>query len=332
MGVIMSFSSKFRTRFNNIRQSPNRWRMYVLLGIVLYFIAINQIIHIRPDHAFLALAVFSLALGKKKSKQFLIDWSPFIFFWVAYDMMRGVADSVRHIINVVPPFKLELILFGPLFGGQIPSWFFEHYQAVHDGSLGKIILDVMGANFYTLHFGAPLILGWILWHTTSDRPMFYRFIYTITVLNIMALATFMIYPVAPPWYVYHYGLNQPVGLIEGSAGGLANFDNLIKFKLLQSLWDNFNANLYAAIPSLHGAYPCVIAFFGMKKFRRLRFLWLIYPIGTWFSAVYLNEHYIIDLIIGLIYVVIAYSIVKYFLYPKLFRKYVEKRSMKFEAP
>ncbi|MCK4818734.1 hypothetical protein KA005_23380, partial [bacterium] len=136
----MSFSSKFRTRFNNIRLSPNRWRMYVLLGIVLYFIAINQIIHIRPDHAFLALAVFSLALGKKKSKQFLIDWSPFIFFWVAYDMMRGVADSVRHIINVVPPFKLELILFGPLFGGQIPSWFFEHYQAVHDGSLGKIIL------------------------------------------------------------------------------------------------------------------------------------------------------------------------------------------------
>jgi membrane-associated phospholipid phosphatase len=68
----------------------------------------------------------------------------------------------------------------------------------------------------------------------------------------------------------------------------------------------------------------VIAFFGMKKFRKLRPLWLLYPIGTWFSAVYLNEHYIVDLIIGLGYVVIAYTIVKRVLYPRIFRRFVEK--------
>ena len=320
----MSIQTKFQTIIRNIRNPDNRWRGYVLIGIVIYFILINQVIHIRPDHAFLALVVFSVALGKKRSKQFLIDWSPFIFFWVAYDMMRGVADSVRHVINVVPPFKLELLIFGPLFGGQIPAFYFEHFQAIHEGALGKILLDIMGANFYTFHFGAPLILGWIFWHTTSDRPLFYHFIYTITVLNIMALATFMIYPVAPPWYVYKYGLTQPVGVIGGSAGGLVNFDKLIGINFLQSFWDTFNPNLFAAIPSLHGAYPCVLAFFGMKKFRRLRLLWLLYPIGTWFSAVYLDEHYIIDLFIGLAYVVIAYHFVKWILYPGVFKRFVEK--------
>ncbi len=316
---------KLKTMLSNIRHPNNRWRIYVLIGIVVYFIVINQFIHIRPDHTFLALVIFSLVLGWKKSKQFLTDWAPFIFFWVAYDMMRGIADSVRSIINVVPPFQVELFIFGPLFGGQIPAHFFEYFQAMNEGALGKIILDILGANFYTMHFGAPLILGWIFWHTKADRPLFYHFIYTITILNIMALATFMLYPAAPPWYVYKYGLIQPTGDVVGSAGGLVNFDNLIGTKFLQSIWDTFNANLYAAIPSLHGSYPVVIAFFGMKKFKKLRPLWLIYPLGTWFSAVYLNEHYIIDLIIGLIYVIIAYQIVKRLLYPKLFKKFVEKK-------
>jgi len=316
----------FKRIVGNIRHPNNRWRVYVLLGIIVYFVAINQVIHIRPDHAFLALVVFSLVLGKKRSKQFLIDWSPFIFFWIAYDMMRGIADSIRHVIQVAPPFKLELYLFGPLFGGQIPSFYFEHFQAIHDGTLVKILLDIMGANFYTIHFSAPLILGWIFWHTMSDRPLFYHFIYTITILNMMALVTFMIYPAAPPWYVYRFGLIQPTGWIAGSAGGLMNFDKLIGTKFLQSFWDTFNSNLFAAIPSLHGAYPCVITFFAMKKLRRLRLLWLIYPAGTWFSAVYLNEHYIVDLIIGLVYAVIAYCSVKWILYPKLFQRYVEMKN------
>ncbi len=317
-------STFFRTLLKNLRNPSHRWKGYVLIGIILYFVLINQFIHVRPDHTFLALLVFSLAFGWRRSKQFLIDWAPFIGFWIAYDMMRGVADSVRSVINVVGPFKAELAIFGRFFGNQVPAHFFEYFQTIHEGAWYKIFLDVMGANFYTLHFGAPLILGWIFWHTTSDRPHFYKFVYTITILNIMALATFMFYPAAPPWYVYKYGLSQPLGMISGSAAGLMNFDKLLGTNFLGSFWDTFNANLFAAIPSLHGAYPCVLAFFGMKKFRKLRPLWLLYPLGTWFSAVYLDEHYIIDLFIGLAYVIIAYNLVKWVIYPKLFEGYVTR--------
>jgi hypothetical protein len=232
---------------------------------------------------------------------------------------------VRDTINVVPPFELELKLFGSWFHGQVPAHYFEYFQRVHEGRWYKIALDVMGANFYTLHFGAPLILGWVFWHTTNDRPLFYKFVYTLTVLNIMALTTFMLYPAAPPWYVYKYGLIQPAGQVQGSAGGLINFDALIGHKFLQSIWDTFNANLYAAIPSLHGAYPCAIAYFGMKKFRKFRPLWILYPVGTWFSAVYLDEHYIIDLLIGLGYLAVAYQVSKGILYPKVFKRFVEKK-------
>jgi inositol phosphorylceramide synthase catalytic subunit len=319
---------KFKEVMDRVRHPNNRWRVYVLAGIVVYFITINQLIHVRPDHAFLALIVFALVvLGKHRAKQFIFDWLPFIAFWIAYDMMRGIADSIRGLINVVPPYNLELLLFGWITGGQIPAFFFEHFQAVHEGHPIKIFFDILGANCYTLHFAAPLILGWIFWHTTNDRPMFYKFVWTITLLNAMALATFMIYPAAPPWYVYRFGLAQPFGDIQGSAGALVNFDKLIGKNFLQSIWDTFNSNLYAAIPSLHGAYPCVIAFFGMKKFRKKRWLWPIYPIATWFSAVYLDEHYVIDLFIGLGYAAAAYFFVKGFLYPKVFGRYVAKTNI-----
>ncbi|RKY75874.1 hypothetical protein DRQ07_11185, partial [candidate division KSB1 bacterium] len=70
----MSIKEKLKKVRNNLKHPDNSWRIYVLIGIVVYFVLINQIIHVRPDHAFLALIVFSLALGKGNSKQFLIDW------------------------------------------------------------------------------------------------------------------------------------------------------------------------------------------------------------------------------------------------------------------
>ncbi|MDZ7272197.1 MAG: hypothetical protein ONB17_11325, partial [candidate division KSB1 bacterium] len=155
------------------RKPSRRWRVYVLVGVVLYFIAINQVIRVRPDHAFVALLILATLLGKEKGKRFLIDWSPFIVFWTAYDMMRGVADSVRGVINVALPYRVELALFGPLFGGQIPCFFFQQWQGALGNSPVRQLLDASGGLFYTLHFGLPIVLGWYFWHTREDRRLFY---------------------------------------------------------------------------------------------------------------------------------------------------------------
>lgn len=341
---------------SNIRSSSSRWKLYVFIGIVSYFVLINQIIHVRPDHIFLALIIFSFVLGKERAKRFLIDWAPFVLGWIGYDMMRGVADSVRGVINVEGPYWGELYVFGKIFGDKIPAFFFQevqsfldsepflvlerifwfffykgslaleniiYFQGMAKGSIFRSFIDFYAANFYTAHFATPLLLGWILWHTVDDRKMFYRFVYTLTVLNVMALITFMIYPAAPPWYVQKAGFVLPnvtydYGIF--SAGALINVDKILQVNFFTTLWDNFNANLFAAIPSLHGAYPMVIAFFGYLKFRKRPLLWALYPASTWFSAVYLNQHYIIDLIIGGIYIIFAYQIVHRILIPKVFTR------------
>jgi hypothetical protein len=310
---------------HHLRHPDHKWKIYVLLGVVAYFIAINQIIKIRPDHIFLALVIFSFVLGKQRARRFLIDWLPFVLFWVGYDMMRGIADSVRGTIHVVQPYRWELALFGNFFN-DIPPFLLQGVrEAVEWGWLRKLI-DVLAANFYTAHFALPLLLGWVFWHTTNDRPMFYKFVYTLLVLDVLALITFIIYPAAPPWYVYNYGFVAPeaeAGFWSISAGNLVDVDRLLGVKFFTTLWDSFNANHFAAIPSLHGAYPIVLSWFTFKKFRWNPWLLSLYPAAVWFSAVYLNHHYIIDLVIGGLYVVVAYGLTIKVLYPRLFARWIE---------
>jgi len=297
-----------------------KWRICIFVGIVLYFIYIHQRLHIRPDHIFLALLVLTLAFGKSGARKFLVDWLPFILFWVFYDMMRGVADNWRGAIHIKDIYDVELALFGPLFGGKIPSFFFQDLQHAIDGSWFKKIFDLLAADLYTIHFAVPLLAGWVLWHTTNDRAMYYRFAYTMTILNIMALTTFFLFPAAPPWYVMKYGFAQPQGELIGAAGSLISVDRLLKVNFFTTLWDNFNPNYFAAIPSLHGSYPIVVILFLYKKFRKYLPWLLLYPILTWASAVYLNHHYIIDLVVGGMYLIIAYLIANKILFPFIFNK------------
>ncbi len=303
-----------------MRRTSMRWRIYVLAGVVVYFIAVNQVLHVRPDHIFLALLILSLALGKSKTRRFLADWMPFVVFWILYDMMRGVADSWRGEIHIRDIYDMELKLFGAFFGDRILPFIFQDFQIAYNGRWFKEVFDLLAANFYTFHFATPLIAGWIIWHTTNDRKMYYRFVYTLTVLNIMALATFFLFPAAPPWYVWEHGFVQPVGRAVGAAGSLIYVDQILKVNFFTTLWDNFNPNHYAAIPSLHGAYPIVVIMFIYIKFKKhLKWL-LIYPVATWISAAYLNHHYIIDLVIGGFYIIIAYLFTHKVLMPYVFNK------------
>lgn len=308
----------------SVQKQEHRWKLYVFFGILAYFVLINQFIHIRPDHIFVALVLFSFVLGKERARRFLIDWLPFVLFWILYDMMRGVADSVRQYVHITEPYRLEQWLFMPLLNGDIPPFFLQVLRDSWHPALQKMI-SIFSANFYTAHFALPLLLGWLLWHTADDRPMFYKFVYTLTLLNIMALATFILYPAAPPWYVYKYGFLQPEpeSTFWGiSAGNLIDVDRLLGVSFFTTLWDSFNANHFAAIPSLHGAYPIVVSFFAWKKFRKYKVLLIFYPIATWFSAVYLNHHYVVDLLIAVLYIVVAYFLTTFFLYPKLFARFL----------
>jgi len=89
-------------------KSQYRGRLLGVLIVISYFYLMYKTIGVRPDHFFLSTLVLVFILfGKSWGRTFLIDWAPFIIFWIAYDMMRGVADSIRGYIFDMQPYDAE---------------------------------------------------------------------------------------------------------------------------------------------------------------------------------------------------------------------------------
>src|SRR6185437_12365445 len=77
-------------------------------------------------------------------------------------------------------------------------------------------------------------------------------------------------------------------------------------RLLES-GQNGGANPVAAMPSLHFAFAAVAAMFVANRFTsRWRYLLVLYPIAMGLTLVYTGEHYVLDLIFGLLYAVAAH--------------------------
>lgn len=120
----------------------------------------------------------------------------------------------------------------------------------------------------------------------------------------MAFFTYIIFPAMPPWMASNQGYIPPLAKIMDQV--LASFSHPIS---VPSIYKFFGANLVAAVPSLHASYPLIIFLFLAKKVKYWSILAVPYVLGVWFAVVYLGEHYVVDVIIGVLYTVTAYVFV-----------------------
>ncbi len=69
---------------------------------------------------------------------------------------------------------------------------------------------------------------------------------------------------------------------------------------LQSFYGR-NANVFAAVPSLHAAYMVVaLAYAVMDRSKKwLIALFAVIMVGIWWTAVYSGHHYLIDVMLGI---------------------------------
>lgn len=84
----------------------------------------------------------------------------------------------------------------------------------------------------------------------------------------------------------------------GNPAGFKNFDRLTGIKIFSSMYSK-NANIFAAIPSLHAAYPLITVLYGsLSKKLWLHIGFVLFTLSVWFSAVYSRHHYVIDVLAG----------------------------------
>lgn len=249
-----------------------------------------------PAPDFLALCLLIYAAHMKRTRRFVKDWFPFIAILLAYDTMRGIADNIAGIVHVTELIRAEQFLFG-----TIPT-------SVLQQSYRTPILDWTGAFFYSLHFIVPLVFGFILWNRSPEN--YRKYTVALLITSYSALITFLAYPSAPPWF----GVNAERILFQ--------MDGAMGVPLYATIYAFIEPNPFAAVPSLHAAYAWVVSLYAIKIKRIKALPILIYPLGVWCSAVYLGEHYIIDLMAG-----VAYSTVAYFLAEKIIARYSLSRSL-----
>jgi membrane-associated phospholipid phosphatase len=81
-----------------------------------------------------------------------------------------------------------------------------------------------------------------------------------------------------------------------------------------SYYQRLSPNAVAAMPSLHAAYPFFFALIIRKIWgNKWFYLSLIYPVSIWVGIVYLGEHYVVDVLAGIVYAIGAFAAAPYVL-------------------
>ncbi len=278
-----------------------------ILVVSAYLIWMNIVGSIKQDQ-FVLIAIWLVSFYSfEKSRKFILGFSIFILFWIIYDSMRIIPNYEVSTAHIKEPYELEKLLFGfDYFGKTItPNEFFLQNN--------NQFLDFLSGFFYINWMPVPIGFGVYLYFT--NKELFIKYSLAFLFVNIVGFTIYYIYPAAPPWYVQNYGFDLHIG-VKGSRAGLERFDNLIGIPIFESIY-NKNANVLAAMPSLHSAYPIIVLFYSFKKGinQIAKIFFIIFLFGIWFSAVYSSHHYIIDIIAG-----VLIAILTLFIFEKLILK------------
>ncbi|HZU39980.1 MAG TPA: phosphatase PAP2 family protein [Solirubrobacteraceae bacterium] len=241
--------------------------------------------------AIVGLLCFSLADLRGSARGIVLEWLPFMAILIAYDSLRGSAGHVFG-VHYLPQLDVDRWLFG----GTTPTVTLQHW--LWHGHV--VWYDVLLWCVYLTHFFATPLLAAVLWKL--DRPRFRVFAVLVCTLSFLGLATYALYPAAPPWMAADAHLIAPItriipavfaGLHTHSAGSLIEHGYQY-------------ANNVAAVPSLHTAFALLIAItLWPRAPRPLRPLVALYPLAMAFTLVYTGEHYVFDVVLGWVYTLVA---------------------------
>jgi len=221
---------------------------------------------------------------------------PLALWWIMFQCYQFTPLTYRPTIDVNTLPLLERSIFGGLLHEVVPRFH------------GTGIFDLMAASVYAVHFIAPWTFMFYLWRT-NGQPLL--FIWSLGWLNILAVATHAIFPTAPPWYFERYGTSPATYTFRGEPAGLQYADQILKISMFDNIYSN-SPVVFGSFPSLHAAWPFMIACYAEPNSIVGKFTWL-YVLAVWWAALYLKHHYMVDLIGGALYVLLAINLSSIFM-------------------
>lgn len=271
-----------------LRTAHPFFRVFIPVLSAVYLILLRALGGLGPEHFLIVAIALVLSLWSNASRRLARIGLPYLLYGVVYDSMRWYEDYIRSpVIHLREPYDFDLRFFG-IHGLTPNEWLQQHTSAVLD--------FFCGLAYTPMFFIGESVLLSIYLVTTGSMRRAERFTWIFVIANFVGFSCYYLYPAAPPWYVAAHGFVVDM-TVRASPAGAIRFDQLIGIPLMQSFYGK-SADVFGAIPSLHIVYPFLATVYGFRL-RRFRPVAAAYFLLVCFSAVYLDHHYILDIIVGL---------------------------------
>ena len=214
-------------------------------------------------------------VGAFRARRWTVEVLLFAIALVAYQLSRIIVigdarDAARNAWEVIGFEKA----YGIFFESDIQHWMLQNLH----------VTEFLNHFYVWAHL--PVTAVFFVWLYRRHRDVYPFVRNAFFVANAVALAVFVVFPVAPPRLMNGEGFVDTLSLISGidlHAGSLSGW-----------------FNPFAAVPSMHFAYALMIGVVAACLLRHwpLRLLVLIYPVVVFVTIVGTANHYVIDAIAG----------------------------------
>lgn len=286
-------------------QMPKLKEMIWCVAGLLFWLCITVLfIGFRPEHLVLAVLIAALFFCAPATRRLTVAIIPFILFGISYDWMNLLPNYEVNPVDVRGLYETEKSLFGIATDAGLltPNEFWEIHRSR--------VMDFLSGVFYLCWVPLPIFYG--LWlYFTGKKRWYLHFALVFLLVNLLGFAGYYIHPAAPPWYVALHGFDAVAGT-PGEVAGLGAFDEMTGLGIFNTLYAR-NANVFAAMPSLHSAYTFCAFIYSLRAGSALgwKILLGVVTLGIWFTAVYTSHHYILDVAGGIAVTLIGYTVFEY---------------------
>jgi hypothetical protein len=262
------------------------------------------------DHVWLGFTVFGLAA---------LVWLPELtrprmrrwwFFYVGgtflYTLLRAFADETSIPIRTGYIIDADRVLF---FGAVPSEWLQARFFDVDGLRLHDYIAVALHWSFFVAPHAAAV--GIFVWR----RDLFPRYAAILVGTLWAGLLLFFLLPTRPPWMAAELGRLTGVERVMDYVGGTVHANAYSS--LYRSLGE---PNSVAAVPSIHMGITFAMFLWSRAHAPRLAVPLLGYSLLMGLALVYLGEHYVADLLIGIVCALILVAVTRPLFPPRTERK------------
>ena len=271
------------------KDPPRRTRIYIVASALLTlfsFIAARGV----TLQAVLGLIITATFLWSK-TRRLAENIAPFILVGVGYRVAQLIAGELSIPLHVTDIIDWERAIFG-----TIPTLKLQALLHLPTGTQWyDYILTIGYLSFYVW----PYFFALVLWR--KRRDVYHHYLDGFIILTGIGYLIYAFFPAVPPW----------MASLQGHLPAVPKLLNETLHTLglnIDAVYRVVGANQVAAMPSLHAAWPWYILLCLIVWQRRQAYWFAVVPPLIWFAIVYFGEHYIIDVMAGVVLATIAFAV------------------------